>query len=415
MITQTIQCDLLNNKPSENIIFRQGETGRVINFEILKDGVPVYLSAYDVAFSLYKPDGNFVIAECVVDDDTASVTETEQMTAVCGVGYFDLKISDNDEIIYTYNGLVLIDTPVITTEVINSLSEVFGLTFPDDFQEKLTAGENITIVDNVISATGGGGGEYTAGNYIDIVNNVIDVKTALINTINGKASQSDLTALSGVVSGKQDALTAGDYIDIVNNVIDVKTALINTINGKASQSDLTTLAGVVAGKANQSDLTALSGVVSGKQDALTAGSGIDITNNVISATGGGGGGSIDFDTPDYTFTENLQTASSTGIASLSLPTVAYGTYLAIIHISTASASTFTSLLKSYFSNSVSTNSILDRSDFPNGKYTSSSNLLDGYFQGYVQRNNETGNNFYFNIKANGQYNFTVSINLYKVD
>ena len=369
MITQTIQCDLLNNKPSENIIFRQGETGRVINFEILKDGVPVYLSAYDVAFSLYKPDGNFVIAECVVDDDTASVTETEQMTAVCGVGYFDLKISDNDEIIYTYNGLVLIDTPVITTEVINSLSEVFGLTFPDDFQEKLTAGENITIVDNVISATGGGGGEYTAGNYIDIV----------------------------------------------NNVIDVKTALINTINGKASQSDLTTLAGVVAGKANQSDLTALSGVVSGKQDALTAGSGIDITNNVISATGGGGGGSIDFDTPDYTFTENLQTASSTGIASLSLPTVAYGTYLAIIHISTASASTFTSLLKSYFSNSVSTNSILDRSDFPNGKYTSSSNLLDGYFQGYVQRNNETGNNFYFNIKANGQYNFTVSINLYKVD
>lgn len=29
---------------------------------------------------------------------------------------------------------------------------------------------------------------------------------------------------------------------------------------------------------------------SGKQDTLTAGSGIDITNNVISATGGGGGG-----------------------------------------------------------------------------------------------------------------------------
>lgn len=154
MITQTIQCDLLNNKPSENIIFRQGESGRVINFEILKDGTPVDLSAYDVAFSLYKPDGNFVIADCVVDDDTASVTETEQMTAVCGVGYFDLKISDSDEIIYTYNGMVLIDTPVITSEIINSLSEVFGLTFPDDFQEKLTAGDNITIDNNVISATG---------------------------------------------------------------------------------------------------------------------------------------------------------------------------------------------------------------------------------------------------------------------
>ena len=152
MITQTIQCDLLNNKPSENIIFRQGETGRVINFEILKDGAPVDLSAYDVTFSLYKPDGNFVIAECVVDDDTASVTETEQMTAVCGVGYFDLKISDNDEIIYTYNGMVLIDTPVITSDIIESVSEVNGYRFPEDFQEKLTAGDNITIEDNVISA-----------------------------------------------------------------------------------------------------------------------------------------------------------------------------------------------------------------------------------------------------------------------
>lgn len=31
-------------------------------------------------------------------------------------------------------------------------------------------------------------------------------------------------------------------------------------------------------------------LLQGKQDTLTAGTGIDITNNIISATGGGGGG-----------------------------------------------------------------------------------------------------------------------------
>lgn len=45
-------------------------------------------------------------------------------------------------------------------------------------QDELTAGANITIENNVISATGGGGGggtEYTAGDGITISNNVISV------------------------------------------------------------------------------------------------------------------------------------------------------------------------------------------------------------------------------------------------
>lgn len=50
-------------------------------------------------------------------------------------------------------------------------------------QDELTAGENITIEDNVISASGGGGGStYTAGTGIDITNNVISVINAIIKT-----------------------------------------------------------------------------------------------------------------------------------------------------------------------------------------------------------------------------------------
>jgi len=44
----------------------------------------------------------------------------------------------------------------------------------------------------------------------------------------------------------------------------------------------------------QDEIDALSGAVEDKQDKLTAGTGIDITNNVISATGGGTGSNITF-------------------------------------------------------------------------------------------------------------------------
>ena len=264
MVTQTIKCDITKDIITDHIIFKQGEIGREIEFEIYNDGDAVDLDEYDVTFSIYKPDGNFVIVSGTVDNDTITIEETEQMTAVCGSGCFDLTLTKTNEVIYTFKGFVDIASPILTRELVQSVSTVFGLVFPDDFQPKLTAGDNITIDENnVISASGGGGGSYTAGEYITILNNVIDVKSSLISTINGKADTSAL-------NDKQDKLTAGDYISITNNVIDVKSSLISTINGKADASAL-----------------------NDKQDKLTAGDNITIENNVISASGGGGGGGFE--------------------------------------------------------------------------------------------------------------------------
>ncbi len=69
-------------------------------------------------------------------------------------------------------------------------------------QNTLTAGSGITIVNDVISATGGGGG----GAVID------DTTTALDKTWSSSKIDSELDA-------KQDTLTAGTGISIVNNVI----------------------------------------------------------------------------------------------------------------------------------------------------------------------------------------------------
>ena len=311
MVTQTIKIDLTKDIITDHIIFKQGEIGREIEFEVYNNGVAVDLDGYDVTFSVYKPDGNFVIVSGTIDNDTVTIEETEQMTAVCGSGCFDLALTKTNEVIYTFKGFVDIATPILTRETVNSVSMVFGLVFPDDFQEKLTAGENITIVDNVISASGGGGGSYTAGEYITILNDVIDVKSSLISTINGKADASAL-------NGKQDTLTAGTYIDIdASNNIDVKSSLISTINGKADASALngkqdtltagtyididasnnidvkSSLISTINGKADASALN-------GKQDTLTAGTGITIdSDNVISASGGGGGDNVHFNVDTY--------------------------------------------------------------------------------------------------------------------
>lgn len=67
-------------------------------------------------------------------------------------------------------------------------------------------------------------------------------------------------------------------IDLSNYVT---TSMLSTaLASYTTTSDLTTL---LAAKADEADLAALESVVEGKQDTLTAGTGIDITNNVISA------------------------------------------------------------------------------------------------------------------------------------
>ena len=127
----------------------------------------------------------------------------------------------------------------LETSVI-SISEVDGLQNElDTKQDTLSAGSNITIVDNVISSSG---------------SNISDV-SGLQDELN-TLSTTD-TNLQASIDTKQNILTAGDNISIVNNVI--------SSSGDVTMADL--------------DL---------KQDVLTAGENITITGNTISTIGGSG-------------------------------------------------------------------------------------------------------------------------------
>lgn len=116
------------------------------------------------------------------------------------------------------------------------------------------------------------------------------------------------SAITQATSGLQETLSAGTGIDITDNVIsatgggitsgEVQSMIDDSISGKADASAVTQdIAAAVSGKLDTSTFETFSGNVetalSGKQDTLSAGTGIQISGNVISATGGSSSGGTD--------------------------------------------------------------------------------------------------------------------------
>lgn len=205
-------------------------------------------------------------------------------------------------------------------------------------QDQLTAGANITIQNNVISASGGGGtididttvtpNSQHAVTSEGIYNAIQTAKTAVetqhttdINRIDGelagKASTTSVTTLRGDMEDEIERVE-GDYQD-ADTALDTRLTAVETAqtttegNVTTLQQDVITLdfqvnthstsirrirervetaeSNITQLQTNTStlsgDVSSLQQTVSGKQDKLTAGTNITIQNNVISASGGG--------------------------------------------------------------------------------------------------------------------------------
>jgi len=137
-------------------------------------------------------------------------------------------------------------------------------------QGALTAGDNITITNGVISATGGGA----------------DIDDTVTSTTKTWSS----SKISGELDGKQETLTAGTNITISNNVISAQQP---DLSGYATKDELTGYATVesltngLAQKQNTltagTNVTIQDGVISATDTTYTAGNGISINNGEISA------------------------------------------------------------------------------------------------------------------------------------
>lgn len=172
-------------------------------------------------------------------DGTSTYVEAASLATVATTGDYDDLI--NQPIIPTYSDF---------TGATSSTAGAHGLV-----PAPAAGDEGKFLQGDGTWATVSTGQTYTAGNGIDIdSNNEISVDTTVV------ATQNDL-------SGKQDTLTAGDAIDITNNVISVEAdSALDVSSTKPVQNSVVAAA------------------INGKQDTLTAGSNVQINNNVISAT-----------------------------------------------------------------------------------------------------------------------------------
>ena len=192
-------------------------------------------------------------------------------------------------------------------------------------QDKLTAGDNITITDNIISANIPGtpssitvDTELSGASVNPVQNKVI---TNNINSINNNIDNinNNIDNININISNKQDKLTAGNNITITNNTIsanipDVPASV--TVDTELSGSSENPVQNkVITNNINSinNNIDNINNNLSNKQDKLTAGDNITITGNIISASGGSGGSS------DFTFEKDTNLTKENNIISTFFP------------------------------------------------------------------------------------------------
>ena len=185
MITQVIWTDV-NNRELDNIYARSGdEEIREIEFIICRNdppekvGIPAGVSGQ---FRMVKSSGNFVVRDMdktVQEDGTVifKVAVSDQMVNVQGTGYYDIRLSGGGYL-YTASGRFIVDTPVISTSVLEDVSEVNGLVFPDDF---LTTEDHFATIDDSIISSSSVWSSYKTNHAIEEAIEGIDIPSPIIS------------------------------------------------------------------------------------------------------------------------------------------------------------------------------------------------------------------------------------------
>lgn len=205
--------------------------------------------------------------------------KSELSTVAFSGSYSDLKNRPTIPTVPTKTSQLTNDSGFITQH--QNISHLATKTELNNKQDKLIAGNNITIVNNVISCTGGNSGEIAVDAYTKSeTDNLLSGKQdkgnyALKNEIPTTTSQ--LTNNSGFLTQHQDISHLASKTELDNKQDKGNYALKSEIPTKTSS--LTNDSGFLTEHQD----------ISGKQDKLIAGENITIVDNVISSTGGSGG------------------------------------------------------------------------------------------------------------------------------
>ncbi len=186
MILQTIKLPF-DAGTADTIYTKQGETGRGIWFDlpflIGEEEIP----DYKAEFIAVKPDDTFVIEDATLTnhgdgEDIHSVcylTLPEQVSAAKGTGSYILKVYDfahDNDLIYSAAGGLYVDDHLLLDSMIESIAQVNGYNFPDDF---LTIGDLGNLINDNVTA------EDTTWSSHKIDEEITDAAAALQHDIDG--------------------------------------------------------------------------------------------------------------------------------------------------------------------------------------------------------------------------------------
>lgn len=170
----------MNRKDLETIQAVQSDTLREIAFEFYatdaEEAMQLDPDEFTVKFNMLKPDNNFVMTTFT----DGVIKLSDQMTAVTGTGYYCILLMQDDEVIYSGNGKIIINDHVIGSENIDSVSEADGLVFPDDFYTRDTPIAEIDDTTTSDSSTWSSekiAEEIAAGSGADLIDDTVTSTT----------------------------------------------------------------------------------------------------------------------------------------------------------------------------------------------------------------------------------------------
>lgn len=146
MVTQNLKI-IMDNRKLPDIRMVSGDVGRdifpaVYPSEDAEEALD--LTVYQLRVIFIKPDNTFVIEDYL----DGMIEIPEQAGAVTGRGFYQIRISKTGEEIYSGQGDFYIDDQILNDSMVESIAEVNGMQFPDDF---LTAAdlENYVTQDQI--------------------------------------------------------------------------------------------------------------------------------------------------------------------------------------------------------------------------------------------------------------------------
>lgn len=151
MTSQRITIDILNHAGAD-LYARTGEgDSRAVIFTVTSGEDSVEINNPVVEARIVKPDNTFTITTAALISGPDEPQEfrfyiPEAASQVSGIGSYDIRIQEDGEenIIYSAQGRFICDDNMLTDEMIESVAEVDGLIFPDDFLTDEDMGDYVT-------------------------------------------------------------------------------------------------------------------------------------------------------------------------------------------------------------------------------------------------------------------------------